>query len=73
MRCSLSGCNGEYEAKTVIHSVRQRKQAVVNDHVPAEVCSSCGDVLLRLETVRLIEKLLGEMKQSDALDSIPIF
>ncbi|RLC69324.1 MAG: hypothetical protein DRI52_09145, partial [Chloroflexi bacterium] len=33
-------------------------QIVVIDHVPAEVCSVCGDVLLRPEAVRRIEALL---------------
>ena len=28
------------------------------DHVPAEVCNLCGDVLLTPETVRRIEALL---------------
>jgi hypothetical protein len=31
---------------------------MVIDHVPAEVCSVCGDVLLAPETVRRIEALL---------------
>jgi hypothetical protein len=31
---------------------------MVIDHVPAEVCSVCGDVLLTPETVRRIEALL---------------
>ena len=35
-----------------------RGEVVVIDNVPAEVCPVCGDVLLRPETVRSIEKLL---------------
>ncbi|MGD0114010.1 MAG: YgiT-type zinc finger protein [Armatimonadota bacterium] len=31
---------------------------MVIDHVPAEVCDVCGDVLLAPETVRRIEALL---------------
>jgi YgiT-type zinc finger domain-containing protein len=71
MKCSLKDCHGQYERKTVIHTVRQGGQVVVIDHVPAEVCAVCGDVLFRPETVQSIEKLLREMKQPDS--TAPIY
>ena len=58
MKCSIAGCPGEYEAQTVAHTVRHRGRLIVIDHVPAEVCSICGDVLLAPDTVRHIEALL---------------
>lgn len=58
MKCSIEGCPGEYEERGIMHTVRHRGQVVVIDHVPAEVCSVCGDVLLKPETVRQIETLL---------------
>jgi YgiT-type zinc finger domain-containing protein len=74
MKCSIEGCPGEYEERKIVHTVRyegqvivMRKivhtvryegQVIVIDHVPAEVCSVCGDVLLKPETVRRIEALL---------------
>jgi YgiT-type zinc finger domain-containing protein len=58
MKCSIEGCPGEYEERLIVHTVRHRGQIVVIDHVPAEVCSVCGDVLLKPETVRQIEALL---------------
>ena len=58
MKCSIEGCPGEYEERLIVHTVRHCGQIVVIDHVPAEVCSVCGDVLLRPETVRRIETLL---------------
>lgn len=63
MKCSFHGCHGQYEATEVTHTVRRDGQVIVIDHVPAEVCSSCGDVLLNLETVRRIERLLEEDRQ----------
>jgi len=63
MKCSLQGCSGEYEGRTIVHTVRHRGNVVVIDHVPAEVCSLCGDVLLTPDTVRRIEKLLETMPQ----------
>ena len=58
MKCSIRGCPGEYEEQRVVHTVRHRGEIVVIDAVPAEVCSVCGDILLKPETVRRIEKLL---------------
>lgn len=58
MKCSIEGCPGEYEERKVVHTVRYQGRVVVIDHVPAEVCSVCGDVLFKPETVRQIEKLL---------------
>ena len=58
MKCSIEGCPGEYEERLIVHTVRHHGHVVVIDHVPAEVCSVCGDVLLRPETVRRIEGLL---------------
>ncbi|HJT56473.1 MAG TPA: YgiT-type zinc finger protein [Ktedonobacteraceae bacterium] len=57
MRCSIEGCPGEYEQREVVHTVRQGNRIIVIDHVPAEVCTICGDVLFTPETVRKIEFL----------------
>lgn len=58
MKCTVQGCPGEYEARTVVHTVKRRGEVVVIDHVPAEVCGVCGDVIFTAETVRRIEDLL---------------
>lgn len=58
MKCSIVGCPGQYEDRQIVHTVRHRGQVIVIDHVPAEVCSVCGDVLLKPETVRRIEELV---------------
>lgn len=58
MKCSIEGCPGEYEEREIVHTVRYKGQVIVIDHVPAEVCAVCGDVLLKPETVRGIERLL---------------
>jgi YgiT-type zinc finger domain-containing protein len=59
MKCSIKDCSGECETSEITHTVRYHGQVVVIDHVPAEVCSVCGDVLLSPETVRHIERLLS--------------
>lgn len=57
MKCSIEGCPGEYEQREVVHTIRQGDRILVIDHVPAEVCTVCGDVLFTPETVRRIEAL----------------
>jgi len=52
MRCNIEGCSGEYEQREVVHTVRQGNRILVIDHVPAEVCTVCGDVLFTPETMR---------------------
>jgi YgiT-type zinc finger domain-containing protein len=70
MKCSITGCPGEYEARTVTHTVRQGSRLVVVDHVPAEVCGVCGDVLLRPETIRQLEALL---KRARPTRTVPLY
>lgn len=57
MKCNIEGCSGEYEQREVVHTVRQGERIIVIDHVPAEVCPICGDVLFTPETVRRIEAI----------------
>ncbi|MGH7960616.1 MAG: YgiT-type zinc finger protein [Candidatus Binatia bacterium] len=71
MKCSLHGCPGEYEERQIVHTVRYRGQVIVVDHVPAEVCSVCGDVLLKPETVRRIEKVLRT--EAPPVRTVPVY
>jgi len=71
MKCTIQGCPGEYEARFVVHTVRRRGEVIVIDHVPAEVCGVCGDVLFAPETVRRIETLLRS--RPDAARTAPIY
>ena len=58
MKCSIKGCPGEYEKKRIVHTVRRKKQVIVIDHIPAEVCTVCSDTILTPETMRHVETLL---------------
>lgn len=71
MKCSIEGCPGEYEGRRITHTVRHGSQVVVIDHVPAEVCNLCGDVLLEPETIRHIEKLLES--QREPARTVPLY
>ena len=71
MKGSIDGCPGECEAKKIMHTVRHCGQVKVIDHVPADICSVCGDVLLRPSTVRRIEALLQDKHQP--VSTVPLY
>lgn len=71
MSCTLAGCPGDYEERLVTHTVRHRGRLVVFDHVPAEVCSVCGDVLFKPETLRRIEAMLTSEQEPAA--TVPVY
>ncbi len=71
MECSIEGCPGKYEEKKIVHTVRHQGQVIVIDHVPAEVCPVCGDVLLKPETVRRIETLLRTAPRPES--KVPLY
>lgn len=58
MKCSIKDCLGEYEKKNIVHTLCHEDDVMVIDHVPAEVCSVCGDTLLNPETIRHIENIV---------------
>jgi YgiT-type zinc finger domain-containing protein len=70
MKCSIKECPGEYESRVITHTLRQGGRVVVIDHVPAEICDVCGDVLLRPETIRQLESLL---KRAQPASSAPLY
>ena len=71
MKCSIKDCRGDYEPALITHTVRHRGRVIVIDHVPAEVCTVCGDVLFRPETVRALERLIETMPKPDA--TVPLY
>ncbi len=71
MNCTIEGCPGEYDDRTITHTVRHRGRVVVIDHVPAEVCSICDDVLLSPLTIRHIEALLH--REAEPIRTVPLY
>ena len=70
MKCSIKNCPGEYDSREITHTVRHKGRVVVIDHVPAEVCDVCGDLLVRPETFRHLESLL---KSAQPASSAPLY
>jgi YgiT-type zinc finger domain-containing protein len=57
MRCSIVDCPGEYKQRKVVRAIRQGDRIIVVEHIPAEVCNVCGDVLFTPETIERLEAL----------------
>jgi YgiT-type zinc finger domain-containing protein len=60
MKCSIQGCSGEYEKRTILHTVQRDGNVIVFENVPAEVCDVCSDVLLAPETIEHLEALMDQ-------------
>lgn len=71
MKCSIRGCPGELEHKLITHTVHRGDRVFVISHVPAEVCSVCGDVLFTPDTVRRIQEIVAGGKEPSA--TIPVY
>lgn len=71
MKCSIKGCPGRLEEQRIIHTVHYHGKVIVINHVPAEVCSVCGDVLLTPNTVRHIENLLRT--ETQPASTVPLY
>jgi YgiT-type zinc finger domain-containing protein len=71
MKCSIKGCPGEYEERKIVHTVKNSGRVIVIDHVPADVCTICGDTLLSPNTVKHIEHILEETKSPEK--TVPLY
>lgn len=56
MKCSIVGCSGQYEKRTIDYTLRYKGQLRIISDVPAEVCQICGDIVLAPDTVRKLQK-----------------
>jgi len=71
MKCSIADCPGEYEQKEVVRAIQQGDRIIVVEHIPAEVCDMCGDVLFTPETIERLEILRRTTTPSQR--SVPLY
>lgn len=60
MKCSIKGCIGEYQEKMIVHTVSRKNDIFIFEHVPADVCSVCGDTIFKPDIVRRLESLIQQ-------------
>jgi YgiT-type zinc finger domain-containing protein len=71
VKCSIVGCPGEYEQREVVRALQQGDQVIVVEHIPAEVCSMCGDVLFTPETIERLETI--RQRVENPVGTAPIY
>ncbi|MCP4346273.1 MAG: YgiT-type zinc finger protein [Desulfobacterales bacterium] len=69
--CSIRGCEGKYEDKIISRMLTHKKEQVVLENIPAEVCDICGDTLISLNTSAAIEKILKNL--NDPINTLPVY
>jgi YgiT-type zinc finger domain-containing protein len=52
---------GGYEEREVKRTVRHRGRAAVIDRVPTEVCSVCGETLLKPYALLCLSRVIGAL------------
>lgn len=55
-RCAV--CGGALRPTTITHEERRRSRLYLFQHVPAQVCSVCGEVWIDEATLREVDRLL---------------
>ena len=56
MRCAF--CKGETEDRMIRYIQEYNGRVVIIENVPAEVCSQCGEQLLRPEVAEKLQKIV---------------
>jgi YgiT-type zinc finger domain-containing protein len=69
--CGIRGCPGQYEERAILHLERWNGQPVVIDHVPAKVCTVCGDVRFTFATVERLDAL--RQAPPEPTGSVPLY
>lgn len=57
-RCAV--CGGELRSTTITHEERRTNNLYLFQHVPAQVCSVCGEVWIEEATLQEIDRLIRE-------------
>ena len=60
MKCTILGCPGHYGHRQIVHAVKNGRDMLVFEDVPADVCDVCSDTLLAPETIRHFEELMKQ-------------
>ncbi len=55
-RCAV--CGGTLRLTTITHEERRRSRLYLFQHVPAQVCTVCGEVWIDEATLREVDRLL---------------
>lgn len=67
-------CKGDTAEERVIRYPQEYQGRIyIIDHVPAEVCNQCGEILLRPEVAKKIERLVRGNFAAPRTEAVPVY
>lgn len=66
-------CGGELEERVVTHPQSYQGKIYILENVPAEVCSQCGEVLLRPEILERMQQLVWSGVAPGRITEVPVY
>ena len=66
-------CVGELEERVVTHPQSYQGKVYILENVPAEVCSQCGEVLLRPEVLERMQQLVWSGVAPGRTTQVPVY
>ena len=66
-------CGGELEERVVTHPQSYQGKVYILENVPAEVCSQCGEVLLRPEVLEKMQQLVWSGVAPRRTTQVPVY
>ena len=71
MKCPL--CGGELEGRVITHPQSYQGKVYILENVPAEVCSQCGEVLLRPKVLEKMQQLVWSGVAPRRTTQVPVY
>jgi YgiT-type zinc finger domain-containing protein len=65
-------CGGELRATTITHEERRGTDIYLFQHVPAQVCSVCGEIWIEEKTLQEIDRLIKTGEPTRRVET-PVF
>ena len=66
-------CGGKLEERVVTHPQTYLSKVYILENVPAEVCSQCGEVLLRPEILERMQQLVWSGVAPTCITQVPVY
>jgi YgiT-type zinc finger domain-containing protein len=66
-------CGGKLEERVVTHPQSYQGKVYILENVPAEVCSQCGEMLLRPEVLEKMQQLVWSGVAPKRTTQVPIY
>ena len=66
-------CGGELEGRVVTHPQSYQGKVYILENVPAEVCSQCGEVLLRPKVLEKMQQLVWSGVAPRRTTQVPVY